>query len=329
MIIWVILFSLLLFFVYSFFVAKAKKADHITWGVNFSQAQAEFLKMDWKETYLAILDDLGAKHIKLITNWDWVEGERGTYYFDDIDWQIQEAEKRNVKIIYVVGMKTGRWPECHLPKWAENLSKQEQQQEILKYTETTVLRYKDSSAIEMWQAENEALFEFGVCPWYDEDFLKKEVDLIKSLDPTRNVMITDSGEQSLWLKAARIGDIVGTTMYRKVWVHLSDHSGFYISIPLSPKSYWIKSQLIKKLHHKKVINAELQAEPWFPNIFEGLPLSDQEKLMNAKELKQYIAYAERTGFDTFYFWGAEWWYWMKERQNKPEIWNEVKTLYQK
>ena len=29
----------------------------------------------------------------------------------------------------------------------------------------------------------------------------------------------------------------------------------------------------------------------------------------------------------FYLWGAEWWYWMKEKQNKPEIWDEAKKLF--
>jgi len=26
-------------------------------------------------------------------------------------------------------------------------------------------------------------------------------------------------------------------------------------------------------------------------------------------------------------WGGEWWYWMKEKQNQPEIWQEAKKLF--
>ena len=322
-----ILIAVLFIFIYYFFIAKAKKQDNITWGVNFSQAQAEFLKLDWKKMYVAILKDLGVRHIKLMTNWDWVEGKEGEFYFDDIDWQLSQAKKYNAKIIYVVGMKTGRWPECHLPAWANTISKEEQQKRILNYINSVVLRYRSDKTIIAWQAENEPLFKFGECPWYDKDFLKKEVALVKSLDPIRPVIVSDSGEQSLWLEAASIGDIVGTTLYRKVWVHVTDTVGFYIDLPFSPKSYWIKAEIIKRLFGKKVINIELQAEPWFPNVFKGLPLEEQEKTMNIKQFRKNIEYAEQTGLDEFYFWGTEWWYWMKDKHNRPEIWNEAKKLF--
>ena len=327
MILLLILVILLLFFIYIFFIAKAPEQKNITWGVNFSQAQVEFLKLDWQKAYLAVLEDLGAKNIKLITNWDWIEGKKGSYYFDDIDWQIEQAQKNKAKIIYVVGMKTGRWPECHLPGWANNLSKKEQQETLLEYIKEVVLRYKDSNVIVAWQAENEPFFDFGECPWYDEDFVAKEVNLIKSLDSSRPVIVSDAGEQSLWFKPAKIGDIVGTTLYRKVWVHITDDFGFHLASPLAPNSYWIKAQIIKKLFGKKVINVELQAEPWFPDIFKEMSLPQQEKLMSVAQFRKNIDYAKQTGLDEFYLWGTEWWYWLKEVHNKPEIWNEAKKLF--
>lgn len=307
--------------------AKVPQAQKITWGVDFSQMRAESLGLDWKETYLAILKDLDVKDIKLHTQWNWVEGKRDEYYFEDIDWQIDEAKAHDAKLIYVVGMKTGRWPECHLPDWASGLSKNEQQEEILEYIKKVVLRYKDQKSIVAWQAENEPLFKFGICPWYDKSFLKKEVALIKSLDPIRPVIISDSGEQSLWIEAAQIGDVVGTTMYRNVWVHITDKIGFYFRFPIPPKGYWWKNQLIKNLFGKKVINIELQAESWVRDISIKTPLQEQEKTMNVDKFKENIAYAKKTGFDEFYFWGAEWWYWLKETQGKPEIWNEAKKLF--
>ncbi len=324
----IIILLVFLFFIYIFFIAKAPVQKNITWGVNFSQAQAVYLKLDWKKTYLAILEDLGLKHIKLLTQWDFIEGEKGQYFFEDVDWQIKEAEKNNAKLIYVVGMKSGRWPECHLPDWASSLSKQEQQAELLKYIKEVVLKYKENKSIIAWQAENEPFFKFGVCPWYDVNFLKKEVKLIKSIDPTRPVIISDSGEQSLWIEAARIGDIVGSTMYRRIWVHIIGDVGFYIKVPIPSVSYWMKTQIIKKVFNKKVINVELQAEPWGYETFDKLSLGEQAKTMDINKFKENIAYAKQTGFDTFYFWGTEWWYWLKETQNKPEIWNEAKKLFQ-
>lgn len=237
-----------------FFVGKTEEKNKITWSVDFSQSQAEYLGLNWKETYLAIIDDLGAKNIKLHTNWNWVEGKKDNYYFNDIDWQIKQAEQNNIKIIYVIGMKTGRWPECHIPAWAQNLSEKDQQAELLKYITEVVERYKSSKAIAYWQVENEPFFKFGECPsWYyqNEDFLKTEVALVKSLDTSRQIIISDSGEQSTWFDAAKIGDIVGITMYRSVWVHVTDTVGFNMNFAfLNSTTYARKAEIIKKYSAK-------------------------------------------------------------------------------
>lgn len=315
------------FLIFVFFSFKAPEAKNIIWGVNFSQTQAEALGLNWKETYRAIIEDLGADHIKLLTQWDKTEPSRNVFSFEDIDWQIQEAKGHDIKIIYVLGMKTGRWPECHLPSWASLLSKKEQQENLLQYIQEVVSRYKNDKAIVAWQAENEPLFKFGECPWHVKDFLVQEIKLIKSLDQTRPVIVSDSGEQSFWWKAANLGDIVGTTLYRKVWVHLTDSLGFYADIPLPPSSYWLKSKLIKKIFDKKVINVELQAEPWTHKFLSQVPLKEQEKTMNLEKFQANIRYARQTGLSEFYFWGGEWWYWLKENQNKPEIWEEAKKLF--
>ena len=313
-------------FIY-FFSITPPRPEAINWGVDFSQMQAENLKLDWKKTYLAMLQDLKVKHIKLHTQWDWVEGKKDDYYFKDIDWQIQQAQKYGADIIYVVGMKTGRWPECHRPSWVDGYSKEAEQEEILEYIQKVVERYKKSPAIIAWQAENEPFFPFGQCPWQDTEFLKKEVALIKSLDAARPVIVSESGEQSLWFGAARIGDVVGVTTYRKVWFHIYKDYGFYINFPLPASMYGRKAHLVEKLFGKKVIGVELQAEPWNAKPFYDVPLSEQEKSMDFQQFKDNVAYAKNTGLDTFYFWGVEWWYWLKETQQKPEIWEEAKQLF--
>lgn len=318
---------LIVFFVFIFFVGKAPEAKNITWGVNFSQMQAEDLRMDWKKMYTAILADLGVRHIKLMTQWDFIEDKRGKYHFDDVDWQIEQAENYDAKIIYVVGMKSGRWPECHLPNWFDGLSKSQQQDELLKYIQEVVTRYKDSKSIIAWQVENEPLFNFGECPWYDKKFLIKEVQLVKSLDATRPVIISDSGEQSLWLGAGKIGDLVGVTMYRKLWFGAPSGFGFYGTFPIPAVFYYQKSQLVKYLFDKKVIGVELQAEPWAYKKYHDVSLKEQEKTMSLEQFKDNVSYAKKTGFDTFYFWGVEWWYWMKEKQDRPEIWDEAMKLF--
>ena len=315
---------LILIFCY-FFIGAPPQAKEVTWGVNFSQKHTENLGLDWQETYLALLDDLKAKNLKVAVHWDLIEPADGQFNFEDLDWQIGKAEEKGAKLLLAIGMKTPRWPECHIPEWAKNLSKEKQQEKILEMLEKIVLRYKDSPAIKYWQIENEPFFPFGECPWVDKKFLKKEIEQVQFLDSLkRPVIISDSGEGSFWITAAKFGDIVGTTMYRKVWFR---QIGFYLHYPLPPTFYWRKAQIIKKLFDKEVIVVELQAEPWGPKLLYDSPLEEQKKTMNLNQFKKNIEFAKKTGLKEFYLWGGEWWYWMKEKQNRLEIWNEAKKLF--
>jgi len=320
-----IIFFLMIIFIAYFFSGIPVQEKNIIWGVNFSQKHAQSLGLDWKKTFLALLDDLGVKNFKIAAHWDLIEPEKDQYNFDDLDWQIKEAENREAKILLVIGMKTPRWPECHIPEWAKNMSKEEQQERILKLIEKIVLRYSYTQGIKYWQVENEPFFPFGECPWVDKEFLKKEVSLVKSLDTlNRPIIISDSGEGSFWIQAARIGDIVGTTMYKKVWVR---QLGIYLHYPFPPSFYFKKAEIIKNFFQKEVICVELQAEPWGPKLLYDTPLFEQEKTMNLEQFRKNVEFAKKTGLKEFYLWGSEWWYWMKEKEDKPEIWEEARKLF--
>ncbi len=307
-----------------FFVGSVPQTDSVTFGVNFSQKHAKYLGLDWRETYEAVLDDLRVKELKLITHWDLIESQRDKFYFEDLDWQIEEAARRDANIILVIGMKTGRWPECHIPEWAKSLSKQEQQGRILKLVNEFVSRYKDKEVIWAWQAENEPLFPFGECQWKDKEFLAREISLIKSLDPDRPVIFSDSGEGSFWTTAAQMADIVGITMYKKAWF---TQLNTYVYYPLPPVFYWRKALLIKYFFGKEVMVTELQAEPWGPKLLYDVSLEEQDKTMNLSRFKYNVDFARKTGFSKFYLWGAEWWYWLKTKHQMPEIWEQAKTLF--
>ncbi len=316
--------TILLLVIGYFFVGNPPQPDSISFGVNFSQKHAEHLGLDWKAAYEAILDDLKVKELKIISHWDLIEGKKDEFNFEDLDWQIEEAARRDANVILVIGMKTGRWPECHIPEWAKNLNKQEQQERILKLLGEIVSRYKDREVIWAWQAENEPLFPFGECRWKDKEFLAEEIALIKSLDPDRPVIFSDSGEGSFWTTAARMADIVGITMYKKVWF---TQLNSYVYYPLPPVFYWRKALIIKYLFGKEVMVTELQAEPWGPKLLYDISLEEQDKTMNLSRFKYNVDFARRTGFSKFYLWGAEWWYWLKIKHQMPEIWDQARTLF--
>jgi len=320
-----ILWSLVLiimFLIIYFFVGTTNANEEIKWGVNFSKKQTEFLEIDSRETYLALIEDLGFKNIKISVHWDLIEKDKGVYDFEELDWQIKKAEENNVNIILAIGMKTPRWPECHLPIWARNMSKDEQQKEILNMLEVVVKRYMNSSSLASWQIENEVFLSFGACPWVDESFFKKEIAFVKSIDKDHPIIVTDSGELSFWVRSSQVGaDALGVTTYRKVW---QNYLRNYISYVLPPIFYERRASLVSKVFHKEVIGTELQAEPWCANSIMNSSLGEMEKTMNLEQFKKNISFAKKTGIKTFYFWGGEWWYYMKTVNKDSRIWEEVK-----
>lgn len=307
-----------------FFLGASQPAKNISWGLNFSQKYAQDLGLDWKEVYTSYLDDLQAKKIKIAAHWDILEPQNKKFYFDDLSWQLDELAKRQGQAIVVVGMKTTRWPECHIPTWAASSTKEVQQEAILGLLQETVNKFKDHSALGYWQVENEPLFSFGQCPWSDREFLKKEIELVRSLDKSHPIVFADSGEWSPWFTAAQYGDVVSTTMYRRAWFKEVKR---YFDYPLPPVFYQRKSALIAWLFHKPVICGELQAEPWGAKTLNKVPYDAQMESMNLQGLQDNLTFARNSGFDTIYLWGGEWMYWAKTQQQDDRFWEETRKLF--
>ena len=300
----------------------------ISWGVTFSQQYAkDELGLDWKKTYLAILDDLKIDHIRLSAYWNYNEPLPKEYNFADLDWQINEASQRKVKIILAVGQKLPRWPECHYPKWTINLDDSQKGEALLQFINLVVNRYKDQKNITTWQVENEPFLKlFGECPPLDKNLLNREIELVKKLSD-KPIMITDSGELSAWTAAAKTKtNILGTTLYRVVY----NKTFGYFRWPLPASYYYIKSQIIKFFFKKeRVIVAELQAESWHKENknLSQMTLAEYFQSMSLNQFKSNIKFAQKAGFDEIYLWGAEWWYFMKENKNYHGYWNEAKKLW--
>ncbi|MFH1661948.1 MAG: beta-galactosidase [Candidatus Falkowbacteria bacterium] len=320
-------FALIIFLFIIFILSRGGiYAEHeLKYGVTFSKKQAEELGLGWKEVYLDILKELKVKKLRIPAYWDEIEYESDKYYFDDLDWLIEKASEYNAEIILAVGGRLPRWPECHFPEWTEKLSEQERQEKILSYIEKVINRYKDEKNIVYWQVENEPfLNHFGDCPKSDKKFLDKEIALVKSLD-SRPIVITDSGELSLWIPAARRADIFGTTMYRDTY---SMHLKRYIHYPIQPGFFRFKKNIARLFTGpKEWIVIELQAEPWGRIPYQELTKSERDRTMNLTKFKEIIEFSSKTGFKEFYLWGVEWWYWEKEINNDNRVWEEAKGLF--
>ncbi|MDO8669746.1 MAG: hypothetical protein Q7K65_05695 [Candidatus Buchananbacteria bacterium] len=302
--------------------------ENIKWGVTFSAKYAQDeLGLNWQETYLAILDDLKVDNIRLSAYWDSIEIERDNYDFSQLDYQINEASKRNVNIILAVGRRLPRWPECHDPSWLANLSKDEARQEQLELVDLVIKRYDKNENIKSWQIENEPyLGTFGQCPPLDEELFLQEIALAKELS-SKPILVTDSGELNFWIKAAKTrAEIIGSTLYRVVY----NKKIGYVRYPIPPIFYYAKASFIKHIFKtKSVINSELQTEAWHTAEKDLAQMTAEEtaKSMDLKQFKKNVAFAQRAGFDEIYLWGAEWWYFLKVKQDHDEIWNEAKKIW--
>ena len=301
----------------------------VSWGVTFSQEYAQNeLGLDWQKAYGAILDDLKVDHLRLSAYWNRVEGEKDKFVYDDLDWQINEASKRNVKMILAVGRRLPRWPECHDPAWLASSTQPEVEAEQLAFMEAVVKRYGNNPNIIYFQVENEPYLKyFGKCPPLDKEFLKQEIKLVKTL-AAKPVLITDSGELSFWLPAGESGaDLLGTTLYRVVY---SPQFGYFRWF-LPPAFYSAKVSLLKIFTPiKKVIVAELQTEAWHKKNknLRDMTLGESAESMSLKQFKSNIIFARRAGFTEIYLWGAEWWYYLKEQRGEDSFWQEAKKLWQ-
>lgn len=301
--------------------------EHVTYGMSFNTLYAEELGLDWQETYDAILSELGVRHLRLAAHWPMVESKRGEYNFSELDYQVQKAHENNATVIMAVGRRLPRWPECHIPDWAADLTWSEQKDELRDYIKTVVERYKDEPAIIYWQVENEPYLEVFAkehCGVLDKDFFKEEIALVRSLDGTRPILVTDSGNIGTWFGAYKNGDVFGTSMYVFFW---NPELGQFKSV-LPPWYYRLKEGLMKVIYGTKpTVLIELSAEPWLIAPITDTPLDVQYSRMNLDKFNEILDYAGKTQFDKQYLWGAEWWYWLR-LQDRPEMWERGKELFQ-
>lgn len=321
----VIIFIATLLLLYLIMIQRPAPKD-IQYGVSFNTPYANELQLDWKEVFEAILVDLGVKHFRLSAHWDLVEPENDQWNFVELDYQMKRAKEEGTQVIFGIGKRLPRWPECHVPIWARDIDTEKQQSEILEYIEKVVTRYKDYDNIVMWQVENEPfLFFFAheYCSGFDKKFLEKEIALVKSLDSTREVLVTDSADLGLWARAYKRGDTFGTTLYLYVW---NDKWGS-IKNRLPSSWYRAKSTLMEWLYGKKeIILIELSLEPWLSESVVDAPIETQLERMNPERFDEVLEYAKNTRMQKQYLWGAEWWYYMKE-QGYPEFWEKAKEIF--
>jgi hypothetical protein len=295
-------------------------------GTTFVANYARYFKLDPKETLEAIFDDLDIKSIRLVSYWSVHEKTQGNYNFSELDWQMDMAAQKGAKVSLAIGLRQPRWPECHMPTWAEKLPREQWQPELEKYITAVVERYRNHPALDSYQLENEYfLTVFGICPDHSRDRLVKEFNLVKSLDSSHPLYISRSNNALGWPVNQPQPDRSAVSVYKHVWDKTLTKR--YFEYPIPAWYYGTLAGTYKLWSGRDTFIHELQAEPWMPEGFDMATssLEEQNKSMDAGRLKHRIEYGHASGMTRIDLWGAEWWYWRKVKHNDPSLWDTATT----
>ncbi|MBN2482757.1 MAG: beta-galactosidase [Candidatus Omnitrophica bacterium] len=318
-------------------------------GTTFSQQQCDYLGIDWKETYEEITG-MDFEFLRLGAYWSRIEREEGEYDFSELDWQLDIAAQKKIKVLLTVGMKSPRWPEYYLPDWlkvkirmrrgADITQHEEVRAAVLKFIRKVVGRYREHEAVYAWQIENEPFNHSGPFGWrIGRDFLQEEIALVRRLDPENrpvvvNVLATSNTFLRLLFRliyrrdpireTVGIADIPAFNIYPVIG-HKWGGMRFCFKTRMEQLVFYIRS-LVQKVHgqQKEAWVTELQAEPWEPG---KLVHADEEELMCP--LQSYTSVFKEmasVGFDTVFLWGVEYWYYRKVRHDDPSWMDTMKEI---
>lgn len=304
-----------------------KDTHPIQYGLSFSPGHAEWLTGDWQRVYRDMLSDLAPPFIRISADWDRIESVEGVYDFSEVDFMFEEALTHDTQVLLAFGQKTPRWPECHAPSWVGSKTPAEYEERLRAYVTAVVERYKNHRALEYWQVENEPFihFEFGSCEQFAESLVDEEIRLTRSLDPDHRIVVTDSGELSLWYRASRAGDIFGTTMYRVV----RTPGNRVVSYEWLPLGWYRLRAAVLGMSADRFFISELQAEPWTTESILTTPIDEQMETMDISRMRKNLEAARHAGASRAYLWGVEWWYFMKYTHSNEEFVTLAKEYIEK
>jgi hypothetical protein len=312
-------------------------------GISFRPPQVAAHGLDARTTLQTLLT-YPFQLIRLGAYWNRIEPAPGLFYTDEIEWQIDAAERAGKQIILCVGpLKTFSYPEFFVPAHhlrspfpEHSLIKPADYPSLLTAATTFIVRlverYKHRPGIVAWQLEHEAVDPLGIeHTWrLDVTFVQKEVEALRQADPTRPIMMNGFLPTSLpvrlsqWWQtrdqgdslavAQRLADIVGIDYYPRHALMPIGAKTLYLDGRNSPWQQQRRKQLFAQthMHRQKLMISEGQAEPWEtvttpPNPHKhGMYSCLPEHLItNYNTCMRWSQLA--TSLYAYLFWGAEYW----------------------
>lgn len=306
---------------------RSEQSKPLSLGVSFIPDYASSLGVDPHANLDALLG-IGVKQFRLVSYWSDLEPSPGHYDFSQLDWQFKSIEAAHGKIVLTLGLRQPRWPECHMPSWAASEPYDVWQSQLESFIRATVQRYRHSPSLESYQLENEYFLQgFGDCTDFSRNRLISEYNLVKSLDPTRQIIVGRSNNALGVPLGQPQPDVFSISIYKRVWDASVTHR--YLEYPFPAWYYGFVAGIQKIVTGKDMIVGELQAEAWPPDgqTIPESSLTEQNKSLNAMRLKARFNYGEATGMRDIILWGSEYWYYRMVVLHDPSLWNVARQEF--
>lgn len=304
------------------------------YGVSYSFEQADWYGLDPREDYKKLLDEVKPDWVRLPFFWDQMVDEGGSLKIDDLKFAIEEAEKRDVKVVIALGAKTPYYPETHFPAEIKDQVKFGQRltpdhpivDELLNIDKKVVDELSEYPNISHWQVENEPLLGDPRGISVSVDLVKKEVEVVRNADPKKRPVILNHPAgwyfDRSWLdllSILEVGDVYSTNAYFKTkGTHLfaAKVSGVELRIPWPDFFVWPVQpwpllsppyETFKKKAEERGVGfwvMEMQSEPYIREV------KDAEKAVfhfSARDVEKGNSFLKSYGINSIGFWGAHFW----------------------
>lgn len=311
-------------------------------GISFRPLQAAAFGLEVRATLRELLD-YPFQLIRLGAYWNQIEPEPGVFDPQQLDWQMDAAEKAGKQVILCVGpMKTFGYPEFFVPSHHLRRPFPEGKRvmpsaypDLLEAATATITRlverYRRRSCIVAWQLEHEAVDPLGLeHSWrLDASFVAQEAAALRKADPTRPLMMNGYLPTSTLVRlsqgwstrdqgdslavAQRLADMIGIDYYPRNALVTVGSRTLYLDGSQNAWQQRKRQQLLAwaGAHGKSLLIAEGQAEPW--ESVTTPPDPRQRGLFSClpeQVISNYNACLEGNGqaaLVAYLFWGAEYW----------------------
>ncbi|TMF60795.1 MAG: hypothetical protein E6I16_05330 [Chloroflexi bacterium] len=308
-------------------------------GTSFASWRAQARGLDYRSAFERVCG-MGLAVIRLSASWR----EIGQAGYGDLDWLLRYAAAARQPVVLTVGMKALGWPEFYLPEGL-NPSDPAVRRRALQHVAAVVHRYRDNPALVAWQIENEPFNRAGPqARWIPRPVVRREARLVRSMDPTRPLIVTtfahfdegldraSSRHQSGWkrrlgltipaereaLTVLRQGDILGLDVYRSIgFIDAGgrERIGHAAADQLAAVVQW---QRVARDQNKRLWVTEAQAEPW-----EARP-RDVPQTVQPEDVVTLVNGLAGVGVETVLLWGSE--YWLRRQDEGDPRWVEAVAL---